>query len=133
MNMEITRNFMPYLLFLIWGTLCFLAFYQLVRGIGMKRIYRTFLYYQVTDKEIRFMFFFRRFCIKRIFISNIKQILRFSESKEKLKIFLSAEHWELNPFQPMICIQVKTDKKNKWLLLSPENVNRFISEIRNKG
>lgn len=127
-TMEIFKHFLPYLMFTLWVIICLVAFYKLVTGKGMRRIHRAYVLYEIKDGMIKIKVF-GIFCVRQICIKNIKQIIRFSESAKKLNMYLEAEHWEHTPFRPIIGISEKVGIKEKWILLSPENINEFIIEV----
>jgi len=118
-----------WLIFIIWALLCIKSFYNATRGIGTDRIDNIFLSYRINDNQIKICLF-NIFCLRRIYIADIEQILPLSELKNKANILLRAEHWEHRPFKPMVCIQSKEKNRNKWLLLSPTNIHDFINTIK---
>ena len=121
--------------FVSWSIICIVAFYRLARGAGMQRLHDLLLSYNIEGDEIKINIF-HKFCVRRIYISYIRQILPFAGLKGKLKIFIGAEHWEHSFFKPIVCINAKSRRMSRWFLLSPDSIGKFIyqiNEIKNRS
>jgi len=120
-----------WILFAGWAFLCIKAFYNLMLGIGTKRIDEIRLSYKIIEGEFR-IYVLKKILVRKIPLGNIQDVFPFKALQKKLNIFLSAEHWEHTWFKPRVAVKTLKKGKPRWLLISPDDVDDFVETMKKK-